>query len=289
MINDNNNKREILKNILCCPKCKEDLEYFTNKCICRSCKSIYPIIDNKFFFRDNNNINTEITNYLDKIKYKFKKYATLYSFLVKVISPVYSHKKLLKNIVSKSKIQLNIGSGNTLLSENIINCDYFDYDKVDVVLDATMLPFKSGSIESIINIALLEHIPKPNYVINEIYRSLKRNGEIFSVIPFMQPYHASPNDYQRFTITGIKQLHSKFFEIEYGVFSGPISGFLWVIQEFLAIILSFGNHKLHDLIYLIFMTLTFPIKYLDFIFARFNTADILASSFYFYGRKICEK
>lgn len=285
MTNNNDNKSEILKSILCCPKCKSELEFFTDKCICRSCKSIYSIIDGKFFFRNTNNINTEMTNYLDKIKYKFKKYAKLYSFLEKVISPVYSHKNLLKNIVGKSKIQLNIGSGNTLINEKIINCDYFAYDNVDVVLDATMLPFKSNSIELIINIAVLEHISYPDKVIEEALRVLDSNGKIFSIIPFMEPYHASPNDYQRFTITGIKHLHLKFEEIEAGVYSGPVSGFLWVLQEILAIMFSFGNQKLHDLLYLVFMTFTFPLKYLDIIFVRFKTAETLASNFYFYGRK----
>ena len=284
-----NNKREILKNLLCCPKCKEDLEYFSDKCKCISCKSIFPIFNNKFYFREIHNNDNKVTNYLDRIKNKFKKYATTYYILLKVISPVYSHKNLIKKIIDDKKVQLNIGSGNSLLSRNIINCDYFAYDNVDVVLDATMLPFKSNSVESVINIALLEHITRPDKVVEEIFHVLKINGEIFSVIPFMQPFHASPNDYQRFTISGIKLLHIKFREVECGVYSGPLSAFLWIIQDFSAIIFSFGNQKLHDILYLVFMTLTFPLKYLDIIFARFKTAEILASNFYYHGKKDCKK
>ena len=207
------NKKSILKKILGCPKCKSDLEYFSDKCVCKSCGSVYPIIDGKFYFREITQVNTGITNFLDKIKYKFKKYDRLYSFLTKVISPVYSHKNLIKKIVGKADIQLNIGSGNTLLGKNIINCDYFSYDNTDVVLDATILPFKTGSVESIINIAVLEHVPKPDKVVKEMHRVLRNNGEILSIVPFIVPFHASPGDYQRFTISGLRFLHSQFREI----------------------------------------------------------------------------
>lgn len=279
------NKNSRIKQILCCPNCQKDLEYLQDKCICKKCKGIYPIINGKFYFRGVVDPKSEITSFLDKIKFRLKKYSKFYSFMNNVISPVLYRNNLIKKIVDKSNIQLNIGSGNSSLSKNIINCDYFPYDNVDIVLDATILPIKKDSVDTIININVLEHIPNPSKVVREIYRVLKKKGEVFSIVPFMHPSHASPGDYQRYTISGVKLLYSQFKDINYGVEGGPISGFLWVLQEILAIIFSFGNVKLHDLLYLFFMVVLFPIKYLDIIFRQFGTAEILASSFYFHGSK----
>jgi SAM-dependent methyltransferase len=135
------------------------------------------------------------------------------------------------------------------------------------------------------NIAVLEHVPNPSKVINEIYRVLKPGGIVFSVIPFMQPFHASPFDYQRFTLTGIKELHGRFEIIESGVFSGPVSGFLWVFQEFIASVLSFGIPFLRNILTILIMAITWPIKFLDILFIYLPTASNLASNFYVLGKK----
>lgn len=47
----------------------------------------------------------------------------------------------------------------------------------------------------------------------------------------MQPFHASPHDYQRYTLSGIEYLHRDFNKVESGVYSGPVSGALWAVQE----------------------------------------------------------
>ena len=99
----------------------------------------------------------------------------------------------------ENTIILNIGSGPFKLEENFINIDITPYNNVNVVADATQLPFKNKSVDAIINIVILEHVPEPERVVDEMYRVIKNRGVIYTHIPFMQGFHASPHDYKRWT------------------------------------------------------------------------------------------
>ena len=170
----------------------------------------------------------------------------------------------MKQYNKSDELIVNIGSGNSKIADNIYNVDIFAYDNVDIVCDIENLPFKDNSLDVIVNLAVLEHVPNPKKVIEEIYRVLKPNGVIYTAFPFMQGFHASPYDFTRVTEEGIKVLHKEFETIEVKPFGGPTSGMLWTFQEWVAILLSFGNKKLHMIIYLVMMCLTFPIKFLDY-------------------------
>jgi SAM-dependent methyltransferase len=160
-----------------------------------------------------------------------------------------------------------------------------DYENVDIVCDIHQLPFKDNSIDAVMSVAVLEHVREPALVLKEVHRVLKPGGRVFSVIPFMQPFHASPHDYQRYTLPGIEFLHRDFDKVESGVYSGPVSGVLWVAQEFFASIFSFGSSKLRNLLTISLMLLTWPLKFLDLIAMRLPTAKNVASNFYVHARK----
>ena len=101
----------------------------------------------------------------------------------------------------------------------------------------------------------------------------------------MQGFHASPYDFTRVTEEGIKVLHDEFEQIEVKPFSGPTSGMLWVFQEWVAILFSFGSKKLHMIIYLLMLVLTFPIKFLDYFLINHPMAKNIASGFIYIGKK----
>ena len=181
--------------------------------------------------------------------------------------------------------EISIGSGARKLSQSVINVDISPYENVNVVADIFALPFPDNSIDGIINITVLEHISNPNTAVNEIYRVLKPNGLVFSVVPFTLGYHASPHDYTRWTRSGVEELFSDFDIIEIGITGGPTSSFLWIFQEWLATLLSFNIPFLYRFLLLLFMLLTFPLKFLDFILNRYESATNIASNFYFFGKK----
>ena len=141
-------------------------------------------------------------------------------------------------------------------------------------------------MDAIVNIAILEHIDEPEKTIDEMYRVLKAGGFIYTAIPFIYEYHASPYDYKRWTISGCEYMHKKFDKIEIGVSSGPTSALVGVLIEWLAIFFSFGNVKLYKILYFIFMLTLWPLKYFDILLNKHPMAKIIASGFYYIGRKL---
>lgn len=90
--------------------------------------------------------------------------------------------------------------------------------------DAQILPFCNESIDSILLLDVLEHLPRPENCISEIKRVLKPGGKFILQVPFIYPIHDAPLDFQRWTIHGLRELASKFgFEIKETVtFGGPL-------------------------------------------------------------------
>lgn len=210
--------------------------------------------------------------------------------ILEYLSPVKLNKakdfKIIYTQISKdSPTIVNLGSGPFKLNDEIINLDISKYSGVQVIADIHHLPFKDNSIDGLINIAVLEHIRDPDVMIEESYRVLKKGGCIYSIMPFIQGYHASPSDYQRYTSQGIQTLHKNFKCIDTGIYAGPTSGFLWILHEWLSILFSFGSMRLYKIFYFIFMMLLWPIKFLDILLEKYPMATNIASSHYFLGRK----
>jgi SAM-dependent methyltransferase len=242
-------------------------------------------VGGKWYFREVD-VAGETTDSFDRLKLAFKKFPRFYYFLIHVVSPVCSDRRPLKRFLESAEgVVLNIGSGNSLRQSGVVNVDMMDYENVDIVCDIHHLPFKDNSIDAVMSMAVLEHVRDPAGVLKEVHRVLKPGGRVFSVIPFMQPFHASPHDYQRYTLPGIEYLHRDFDIVESGVFSGPVSGALWAVQEALASVFSFGSVKLRNLLTIGVMLLTWPVKFLDLLAMRLPTAKNVASTFYFHGTK----
>lgn len=254
---------------------------------CLKDNATYKKVGRKYVFHELKQ-DSDIDDPLDKIKNKFKRYKNFYEFLINIIAPVFIDKSL-KNFIDRyvhdQTITINLGSGNTKISQDIINIDIFSYDNVDIVCDIKDLPFKDNSIDIIMNNAVLEHVPYPQKVVDEIYRVLKPNGLIYTQFPFMQGFHASPFDFTRVTEEGIKILHKDFKPIEIKPYGGPTSGMLWLLQEWIAILLSFGSKKAHLIIYILVMCVTFPIKFLDILLIKHPMAKNITSGIVFIGRK----
>jgi SAM-dependent methyltransferase len=230
---------------------------------------------------------------LGKIQNVLKRRGAFYYFLLKTFAPVYGDKSYRKKILQviegydESHIILNLGSGPVHYKKrtDIINVDLFAFDEVDIVADCVSLPIENGAVDMIVNVALLEHVKNPEAVVHEMFRILKADGVAICFLPFMQPFHAAPHDYQRWTLPGIRMLFRDFGHIEAGIAAGPTSGMLWVFQEWASILLSFGSRTLHDIVFMLLMLITFPVKYMDILITRYPDSEKIASGFYVIARK----
>lgn len=95
-----------------------------------------------------------------------------------------------------------------------IGLDIDEPAKPDVLGDALYLPFVDASVPFVHCEALLEHVPEPHRVVNEVYRVLQTGGQAFFYVPFLYPYHESPDDYFRFTKSGMVYLCRDFSQIQ---------------------------------------------------------------------------
>ena len=117
---------------------------------------------------------------------------------------------------------LNVGSGNTMLVDNrIVHMDIFRYEVIDLVADASHLPFADRSFDAIFCDAVLEHVKNPFQVVGEFSRVLKEEGYVSAGVPFLFPYHDVPDHYFNFSSSGIKSLFKDYQPIETGVYLGP--------------------------------------------------------------------
>ena len=193
-------------------------------------------------------------------------------------------RKLLQRLGPEARI-LDLGAGTRRRAPNVINLEIEITPEVDIVADGHFLPFSDASFDAVISEAVLEHVRSPNLVVSEIYRVLKPGGNICIAVPFLQGYHASPHDYQRWTVPGIVQLCAAFSELESGPCAGPTTSLHWIFREYIGLICSFGSLLLAKAISLIVGWLTFPILLLDVPLSLHKDAHILASAVYFVGRK----
>ena len=269
---------KLLNKNIACPKCRSYLEISSEFYYCDNCTITYHKENSKINFlinpiaHDNNTLN--------QIKNIIKKFPIVYKILSEVVAPVHISKKTLKKIIQeindKSLLGLNIGSGITNYSTQIINFDSQQFANVQVVGDLFSLPFRDNTFDYVFSIYVLEHVPNPELAIKEMHRVLKPGGICYSFIPFIQGFHAAPNDYVRFTSSGVVNYFYEF-DIIKNKAVGPTSAALWIVQEWLAIILSFNSRKLHLLIHTIIMFISFPIKYLDIILSKSSLAKNIAS------------
>ena len=193
-------------------------------------------------------------------------------------------KKQIQQLGPNAKI-LDLGAGNQRRAPNVINLEIETTPEVDVIADGHFLPFKNEAFDAVISEAVLEHVRAPQDIVAEIHRVLKPGGYICIAVPFLQGYHASPNDYQRWTVPGIIQLCADFSEIESGPCAGPTTALHWIFREYIGLACSFGSLLLAKAISLIVGWLTFPLLLLDVPLSLHKDAHILASAVYFIGKK----
>lgn len=182
---------------------------------------------------------------------------------------------------------LNVGSGTGRLGDNVINLEIGIFPEVDVVGNGENLPFVDECFDVMYSNALLEHLPEPEIVVCEMKRILKKGGLIWGFVPFLQPYHGYPYDYQRYTLTGIEHIFGKHFKLlQKGIWSGPSSAVAWILRDYIRMLIPFSEKELlRVIINGLLHLLLFLLKYLDLILLKRRDAHTLASVVFFMGKK----
>jgi SAM-dependent methyltransferase len=86
---------------------------------------------------------------------------------------------------------------------------------IDILSPLHEIPRPPGTFDCVLCIAVLEHVVNPIEVVNELFRVVKPGGYVIASVPFLQPEHKVPTDFQRYTRDGLTVLfRNAGFEIE---------------------------------------------------------------------------
>lgn len=190
---------------------------------------------------------------------------------------------------------LNVGGGGRqfppgtldgFVRQAIVNIDVERHQGVHVLADAARLPFASNAFGGALSTAVLEHVRRPGAAIAEVARVCAPGALVYIEVPFMQGYHASPHDYQRYTVSGVAELLRDYQDVEVGVCVGPSSALSWVLRGYIKGMLSgFSRSRIRErAAEFVAAWLTTPVKYLDRFVADRPAAEDLASGFYAFAR-----
>jgi SAM-dependent methyltransferase len=129
----------------------------------------------------------------------------------------------------------NAGAGHrpVRVKHDYITCDFDETAPVDFLCDLHYIPLMDQCVDSIITIAVLEHTRYPWLVVQEFSRILKPGGVVVFCVPFLQPEHAVPHDFYRYTVYGVQALLSSagFQIVRQRRLSRFHRGIGWMLQE----------------------------------------------------------
>jgi SAM-dependent methyltransferase len=281
-------KTAFTTNMWQCPICRSPLDSTKESeasLACSACGRIFARHGSAWNFLATAPVYNEKSN---RLRDFFKRWPRFYYAIVIVFGPVFFQGLSPQRFLKKYSITppvCNLGSGPKDFGSGSINVDLFPYPGVTVLADITRLPFKSESLGGVIVGDVFEHLKEPALVAEEIARVLRKGGYAYVSVPFLYPFHASPHDYNRWTIPGMWEVFKNFNLVEEGVRSGPFSALTVNLCYIVATLFSFGNERLYWLLVNLATFLFFPLKYLDVLVGKLPFAQHMAAELYYVIQK----
>jgi len=279
--------------VICCPSCKNKLIHDATKLLCPLCCVTYEIENGVPIM-----MVSEVPRMTDSVRKKWvaknplvkalrKLYHIASSYPGKSYKTKKSRNRLMELVRERrgDEYVLNIGSGTTKYRDDIINLDIQAFENVNLVGNACHLPILSESIDLVTIQGVIQYLWEPEQAVSEMYRILKKGGEVYCELPFLQGL-TCPTDFQRYTISGAEKLFKDFKMIEKGVIVGPSSALTWMLRVYFPLLFSLGNQYLYLFWDPIFGWLTTPIKYLDCFLEQKELSKLIASGFFYHGQKV---
>ena len=130
-------------------------------------------------------------------------------------------KELAPNIKGKT---LDVGCGSKPYQNLYHSSEYIglEFDtpenrrmkNADFFYDGQTFPFNKNEFDSVVANEVFEHVFNPDNFLDEIHRTLKKDGKLIMTLPFVWDEHEQPYDYARYSSFGIKAILEKHgFEI----------------------------------------------------------------------------
>ena len=95
------------------------------------------------------------------------------------------------------------------LSSQYVGVDVVENPLADLLGAVETLPVDDASFDLVLCTQVLEHADDPGQAVRELYRVVAPGGRILASTHGVQWYHPSPNDYWRWTHTGLRLLFER--------------------------------------------------------------------------------
>jgi len=97
-----------------------------------------------------------------------------------------------------------------------------DFEKVDraygattYVCDLSAIPVEDGRFDAVVFSQVMEHLPEPAAVLDELFRVLRPGGRLLYSAPLFYEEHDVPYDFYRYTSYGVRhRMEAAGFEVE---------------------------------------------------------------------------
>jgi SAM-dependent methyltransferase len=145
--------------------------------------------------------------------------------------------------LAKEDLVLNVGCGMVRRFEidtpaRFLATDLRALSNVDFAADATALPLADDSVDAVISLELLEHVPDPKAVLAELARVLRPGGVVVISAPSGAVPRHDDHDFWRFTAEGLERLCSEFFpDGKVEVFGGTFEALGYLGFYYLSLVL----------------------------------------------------
>lgn len=179
----------------------------------------------------------------------------------------------------------DLGAGGRRITADTFTVDGFESHETDLVCDLHEVSLPSGCFDAIFCTGTLEHVADPSRVLSEMARLLVPGGLVHIEVPFIQGFHADPDDFWRWTLPGLRLFCRRggFEEVRSGVHIGPSSGLAWVAHAYVEEWAPNGvSGKAMGRIARIAIA---PLKYLDRWVGTDSRRHRVASGVFFVGRR----
>lgn len=182
---------------------------------------------------------------------------------------------------------LNIGSGESDLHPGVINLDVDPSDHTDCVGDALLVPFEANTFHLVLSQETMEHVSDPFRAVREMGRVLKTDGVLYLQVPFVLGYHPDPEDYWRFTHSGVRRLIEqaglRCERVESSLAAG--TGVHRILVEFLAGVAARLVPQTYRPVKGVAAIIFYPLKWLDGWLSVGSERDRIAGGYFGIGRK----
>lgn len=276
-----------------CPHCGGGFAKNEDGLRCLSCGAIVSKRGNAYRFveSESGHPSDRPDSITVKVKNVFKRWPKFYLFLIYVFGTSnagVSPKSFFERFAPSSRRRLNLGAGTQNRYGDALHVDLYAFPDIDALADIRSLPIAEGSIDAIVCQSVLEHVPDPGEILGEARRVLVAGGHLYLTVPFMFPFHSSPDDFRRWTRQGLclEVERAGFSVVETGLRHGPTTAFLLMFTHWLGLLFSFGSARIAEIVTLIASAVLAPFAHIpDLWLNRLKVSHVIASGFYVVARK----